>query len=86
MAVLNFLKGGIFYDAINSTYIALIPKVKDPFGLTYYRPISLCNILYKIIAKVLANRLKKVLPHFISLNERGLSRIIFWWLLRHSIQ
>ena len=68
-AVLDYLNNGIFDTSINDTFITLIPKIKDPTRITEYRPISLCNVLYKLIAKVLANRLKKVLPHIISPNQ-----------------
>lgn len=48
------------------THVALIPKVKIPENMTQLRPISLCNVLYKIGSKALANRLKPLLQHFIS--------------------
>ncbi|XP_071932935.1 uncharacterized protein [Coffea arabica] len=51
---------------VNETLITLIPKVEHPINLNQYRPISLCNTLYKIISKVLANRLKVVLNKCIS--------------------
>ena len=44
----------------------IIPKTKSPEKVTENRPISLCNVVYKLISKVLANRLKKVLPHVVS--------------------
>jgi hypothetical protein len=48
-----------------SYFVTLIPKVESPFGLSDYRPISLLGSLYKIIAKVLANRLAKVMNSII---------------------
>ena len=51
----------------HETHICLIPKTKNPQKITEYHPISLCNVTYRILAKVLANRLKKVLP--IVINE-----------------
>ena len=46
---------------MNDTYICLIPKVKSPQKVTEFRPISLCNVMYRLISKILANRLKRVL-------------------------
>ena len=65
-AVLNFLHTGHMVPDINYTYIVLIPKLKKPKKMANFRPISLCNVIYKIILKVLANRLKLILPQIIS--------------------
>lgn len=54
------------YEAINTTFIALIPKSDSPISFNDFRPISLCNCLYKIIAKILANRLRPILSCHIS--------------------
>jgi hypothetical protein len=64
--VLNCLNSGKILKAINHTYITLIPKVKNPEDVKEFRPISLCNVIYKILSKVLANRLKKILPQIVS--------------------
>ena len=64
--VLDFLHIGHMVPDINYTHIVLIPKVKKPEKMADFRPISLCNVIYKIISKVLANRLKLILPQLIS--------------------
>lgn len=65
-AVLAFLNGGEISAVVNSTILVLIPKVRNPQELTQFRPISLCNVLYKICSKVIANRLRTVLDEIIS--------------------
>jgi hypothetical protein len=47
----------------------MIPKVTNPELLKNFRPISLCNVIYKIASKVLANRLKLILPLVVSENQ-----------------
>lgn len=54
---------------INHTFIALIPKITSPKYVHEVRPVSLCNVLYKIFSKVLANRLKKILPAIITKHQ-----------------
>jgi hypothetical protein len=64
--VLAVLNGGDMTSKWNDTVIALIPKVKELDKVTDLWPISLCNVVYKLISKVLANRLKTILPDIIS--------------------
>jgi hypothetical protein len=68
-AVLSMLNDRTILQKINFTYIVLIPKKKNPKSMSEFRPISLCNVIYKIVAKVLANRLKMILPQVISDNQ-----------------
>jgi hypothetical protein len=65
-AVLDFLNNDHFDPVINDTFIALIPKVSPASSVHEFRPKILCNVVYKLISKVLANCLKVVLPTVVS--------------------
>lgn len=53
-------------DNINQTLVCLIPKIKHPKKITELRPISLCNVLMRILSKIVANRVKPTLNTIIS--------------------
>jgi hypothetical protein len=57
--------------AINSTFLALIPKVNKPSTFGDFRPIALCNLCYKLIAKIVANRIKPILSQTLSGEQLG---------------
>jgi len=61
----EFYVNASFPKGSNYSFIALIPKLKDPQSISDFRPISLIGCVYKVIAKLLANRLRKVLTHLI---------------------
>ena len=65
-AVLSSLNSGPILKSINHTFITLIPKVSSPEKVSDFHPISLCNVIYKIVSKVIANRLKPLLNSIIS--------------------
>lgn len=69
--VRSFFQTGIMPAHINDTHIALIPKKLVPLIPADYRPISLCNVIYKIIAKCIANRLKPQLPDYIHASQEA---------------
>ena len=70
-AVLSCLNSGSLLKSKNHTFITLIPKVKNPERVSEFRPISLCNVIYKIISKVLANHLKPILNDIISKSQNA---------------
>ncbi|XP_056698546.1 uncharacterized protein [Spinacia oleracea] len=51
---------------INKSYIALIPKIANPSLITEFRPIGLCNTIYKLITKIISSRVKSILNRIIS--------------------
>ena len=70
-AVLSFFCGHELPKSISSTLIVLLPKVNFPQDFSQFRPISLCNLVNKVISKLLAVRLAKVLPSVISPQQSG---------------
>jgi hypothetical protein len=67
--VQTFFREGYLLKELNHTNIALIPKIPNPSRVNQFRPISLTNFNYKIISKILANRLKPLLEKIISPNQ-----------------
>jgi hypothetical protein len=63
--VLQVLQGRRIPEGWNNTIVVLIPKVQKPERLKDLRPISLCNVVYKLVSKVLAYRLKLILGEII---------------------
>jgi hypothetical protein len=73
-------------ESINSSFITLIPKVESPTSPSDFRPISLLNSVLKILTKLLANRLQKIILKLVHKNQYGfaeekvysrLSRLVF---------
>ncbi|XP_074351346.1 uncharacterized protein LOC141690446 [Apium graveolens] len=54
---------------VNSTFIALIPKMVAPTQMQDFRPISLCTVLYKCISKIIASRLKKIMSSMVDISQ-----------------
>ena len=69
VAVQSVFKYGFLPKEVNSTILVLVPKKVDSMEMKDYRPIACCNVLYKVVSKILANRLKKILPSVITKNK-----------------
>ena len=85
--VLEFLNSSNMNPDINYTHILLIPKVNSAEKMSDYRPISLCNVIYKIISKVMSNRLKQILPQLISPTQSAFvpSNVLVAYKTLHSM-
>ncbi|XP_028099519.1 uncharacterized protein LOC114299048 [Camellia sinensis] len=64
-AIRSFFRSGELLQELNSTTIALIPKIPNAKKVGDFRPISCCNTVYKCISKIIANRIKVVLPDLV---------------------
>lgn len=67
----SFQEGEVCLQSINSSYITLIPKMDSPTQVGDYRPISLLNSSIKLITKLLADRLQKVITELVHKNQYG---------------
>jgi hypothetical protein len=73
--VTDFYNSSFMSPEINQTFLVLIPKKSQPTVPQDFRPISLCNVAYKIIAKSLAERLKPYLPDFVDHTQAAFIKI-----------
>ncbi|XP_074291012.1 uncharacterized protein LOC141617752 [Silene latifolia] len=71
LALLRFLNSGVMLKEWNNTHIILIPKVEKPEQISQYRLISLCNVIYRLASKCLANRLKLVISSIVSESQQA---------------
>lgn len=69
-------------EEVNNTLIVLIPKVDKTEFVTQFRPISLCNVVYKLVTKVIVNRIKPFLSDMISPYQTS---FIPSWNIHHNI-
>ena len=67
--VLSMFEKPDLIEHINGTQIVLIPKVAIPQTIQDLRPISLCNVIYKIVTKIISNRLKPIISRVVAPNQ-----------------
>ncbi|XP_071728987.1 uncharacterized protein [Rutidosis leptorrhynchoides] len=68
-AIQDFFSNAQLLTEINHTVIALLPKVASPCKVTDFHPISCCNVIYKCISKIIADRIKGSLDFIVSENQ-----------------
>lgn len=70
----DFYAHGKLVRGLNAAIIALIPKTENPNSIYDFRPVSLIGSIYKLISKILASRLQRVMPYIISENQFALTQ------------
>jgi ribonuclease HI len=90
--VIKVFQNGKMPEYLNSTLIALIPKCSGPETIGQFRPISLCNTVYKMVTKTIVNRIRPLLSHLVSPYQsafvpgrRGVDNVIIAQELLHSM-
>ena len=73
-SILSWLNLGTILTPLNHTFITLVPKINSSEYAHQFCPISLCNVLYKIYSKVLANHLKILLPFIITEQQSAFTK------------
>jgi len=73
-SILSLLNTGTLPHLVNHTFITLIPKTENPEYVTQFRPISLCNVLYKIFSKVLDNQQKTILSTIVTEHQSAFTK------------
>jgi hypothetical protein len=82
-AIQNFFISSKMLKELNNSFIVPIPKILNTSTINHYRPISLCNTIYKVISKLLVDRLGVVLPNLISPAQS--SFIPSWWIAENQL-
>ena len=62
---------GVMPDAMNSTFLALVPKKDNSESFMDYKPIALCNLVYKLVTNIIVTRLKLKLSEVLSKEQCG---------------
>ncbi|KAK4383992.1 hypothetical protein Sango_3101400 [Sesamum angolense] len=70
-AIIDFFKTGRLLKQLNATLLTLIPKVRTPYSVAELRPISCCNVVYKVISKILVSRIREILDLLISPSQNA---------------
>lgn len=67
----DFHEHGRFMKSLNASFLVIIPKKEEAKELQYFRPVRLVDSLYKLLAKVLANKIKKVMGKVASCSQNA---------------
>lgn len=67
--VTRILNGGFITNTLGSILISLILKVPNPIHVVDFKPIALCNVIYNVFIKILANQIKDILTSIIRENQ-----------------
>ena len=70
-AINNVLRSGKLLNQVNHTILCLVPKIEVPATVNDFHPIALCNVFYKILSKILSNRIRPLMPKLIDHNQNA---------------